>query len=393
LQIRQHHTRLCSLGVLLSVLVALVAPATAPAWTWPVDGPVLRPFYFGELDPEAPGQHRGIDIGAPTGTAVLSPVDATVTFAGTVPFGGKTLSLLSTDGLSVTLLHLGSFGVARGDEVREGHVVGIVGASGVSELTVPFVYLGVRRVEDPQGYLDPLLFLPEPSSPPVVSPETDPEPAPVSPPAPPVPAPVVAPTPSAPEFPHIQPPAQTPGVAFPRTVPHVRVAPAAETPSLTASAASPLAAAVPDFRPHVTVGPEPVLHPPVSRKLADSPRAFQSPPTPFERPPAHVSRPRPGTVSRPRFEAPSPTVHAAPAARAEPSGFARPATLLALALGLAIAAVLAARRVGANAVRIIDRDALLPDHTDLLRQLEAAHRPRVHDDRSGRARPAPSPAR
>src|SRR5690242_21435156 len=39
-----------------------------------------------------------------------------------------------------------------------------------------------------------------------------------------------------------------------------------------------------------------------------------------------------------------------------------------------------------KAVRIIDGDALLPDDTHLLRELDAAHRSRVHDDCRGRPR-------
>ena len=167
---------------------------------------MLQSFGFDELNPKAPGQHRGISIGSPTGTPVLAPVDATVTFAGTVPAGGKTLSLLTAQGLSVTLVHLGSFSVLRGATVAEGQEVGRVGPSGVSELTVPYVYLGVRRVEDPQGYLDPLLFLPTTQVPP----------APVEPPAP---APGPAPAPVAPPVQEVPPPAPAP------------VAPPAEQPS------------------------------------------------------------------------------------------------------------------------------------------------------------------
>src|SRR5205814_964940 len=124
---------------------------------------------------------------AAAGSPVLAPVDATITFAGTVPSGGKTLTLLTAQGLSVTLLHLGSFSVGQGALVAEGQQVGTVSSSGSSEISVPFVYLGVRRVEDPQGYLDPLLFLPPlaveppPGAPP--APASDPAPAPVAPPA------------------------------------------------------------------------------------------------------------------------------------------------------------------------------------------------------------------
>ena len=50
---------------LLPVLIAFQAGAPpALAWTWPADGPVLRPFVLGD-DPYAAGQHRGIDVASP----------------------------------------------------------------------------------------------------------------------------------------------------------------------------------------------------------------------------------------------------------------------------------------------------------------------------------------
>ena len=136
-----------------------MTPATASGWTWPVQGPVLRAFSVGP-DPYAAGQHRGIDIGAATGTKVLAPASGSVSFAGTVPVGGRTLTLQTSDGFSVTLLHLDTLAVGRGATVAEGEVVGTVGPSGVVELPVPYVYLGVRRSSEPKGYLDPLLCLP-----------------------------------------------------------------------------------------------------------------------------------------------------------------------------------------------------------------------------------------
>jgi murein DD-endopeptidase MepM/ murein hydrolase activator NlpD len=61
------------LAILLPALLALqVGVQPALAWTWPVDGPVLQTFYV-DANPYAGGQHRGIDVGAPVGTAVLAP--------------------------------------------------------------------------------------------------------------------------------------------------------------------------------------------------------------------------------------------------------------------------------------------------------------------------------
>jgi hypothetical protein len=162
--------------VLLAVLLVPAAPALA--WTWPVDGPVLVPFSFGP-DPYLGGQHRGIDVGAPTGTAVVAPAGGTVTFAGTVPGGGKTVSIRTSDGYSVTLVHLGSIETAKGSTVAEGDVVGSVGPSGTPDIADPYVYMGVRVSSDPQGYVDPLSLLPPrgPLSPPSPTPAPAPVPA------------------------------------------------------------------------------------------------------------------------------------------------------------------------------------------------------------------------
>src|ERR687883_317161 len=99
------------LVILLPVILAFqVGVQPALAWTWPVGGPVLRQFDLGD-DPYAGGQHRGIDIGAVAGGPVLSPAAGLVTFAGTVPGGGRTLTIETSDGYAVTLLHLGTLRV------------------------------------------------------------------------------------------------------------------------------------------------------------------------------------------------------------------------------------------------------------------------------------------
>src|SRR5947208_17098697 len=101
-------TTLVRLGlVLLAGAAAVIVAPAAGAWTWPVDGAVIQQFAFGD-DPYAAGQHRGIDIAAPTGAAVLAPTAGNVSFAGTVPTSGKSVTVQTPDGLSVTLTHLGS---------------------------------------------------------------------------------------------------------------------------------------------------------------------------------------------------------------------------------------------------------------------------------------------
>jgi hypothetical protein len=134
------------------VLAVLVQAPTAAGWSWPVDGPVIRPFVLGS-DPYAAGQHRGIDIGAAHGTTVRAATDGSVSFVGTVPAGGRAVTIRTADGLSVTYLELGATQVERGADVAEGDPIGTIGPAS-------HVHLGVRVTADAQGYLDPLRFLP-----------------------------------------------------------------------------------------------------------------------------------------------------------------------------------------------------------------------------------------
>jgi hypothetical protein len=164
----------------LVVLLFLLWAPGAYAWSWPVQGPVLLGFSFDPGQPYAGGQHRGIDIGVPTGTSVAAPVSGTVTFAGSVPTSGRSVTIATPDGYSVTLTHLGSIEVAKGASVGEGAGVGTVGPSGTPELDVPYVYMGVRVTADAQGYLDPLSFLPA-LPPPVAVTTTAPPPPPAAP--------------------------------------------------------------------------------------------------------------------------------------------------------------------------------------------------------------------
>jgi len=162
---------------LTTVVVAfLVWVPVATAWSWPVHGPVLQPFSYDETHPYDAGQHRGIDIGASaTGEQVIAPASGTVSFAGSVPTSGESLTIETADGYSVTLTHLGSIGVATGAAVSEGEVVAAVGPSGTPEQSVPYLHLGIRLTSDPLGYLDPLGLLPAPAQP---QPAPTPAPAP-----------------------------------------------------------------------------------------------------------------------------------------------------------------------------------------------------------------------
>ena len=146
--------------VLLLIAFLIWTPA-AYAWSWPVQGPVLRPFSYDSAHPYASGQHRGIDIEAGSaGETVVAPAAGTVSFAGTVAANGESVTIQTSDGYSVTLTHLGSILVARGAAVGEGEAIGTAGPSGSAEVGGPYVHLGIRITADQNGYLDPLTLLP-----------------------------------------------------------------------------------------------------------------------------------------------------------------------------------------------------------------------------------------
>jgi hypothetical protein len=223
------------------ILLSLVFAPGAFAWSWPVDGALLRPFSLGD-DPYAGGQHRGIDIAADVGGNVRAPAAGTVSFVGSVPNGGRAVTIRTGDGYAVTLLQLEAASVEEGAQIGEGDSLGTVGESRDSVTKAPHVHLGIRVAADEHGYVDPLSLLPsraappEPAraaTPPAVEPATVPAPAaPAAEAAPPVavappPAPSTAPA-QAPAPPVVQP---TPLAAPATTVTPPRAVPAPAAPA------------------------------------------------------------------------------------------------------------------------------------------------------------------
>ena len=205
---------LISFLVLAAPALAAASPAHA-AWVWPVDGDVITPYRNG-MDPYASGQHRGIDIGASAGTAVVAATGGEVRFAGTAGSSGLTISVRTSDGYDTSYLHLSSLAVRAGASVSAGERIGAVGTTGTGSAAPPHLHFGVRDAGTRHGYRDPLALLPPPpatgapGSPPAApAPPPEPEPPAVAP----VPAPRPEPTPR-----------RAPG-SIPRTSPAARRAP------------------------------------------------------------------------------------------------------------------------------------------------------------------------
>jgi murein DD-endopeptidase MepM/ murein hydrolase activator NlpD len=139
----------------LSAALVLGIPAVATAggdWTWPVVGPIGRP-YDPPSSPYGTG-HRGIDILAPVGTVAVAPAAGTVSFAGRV--GGRWFVTIDHgDGLRSTMSWVGTALVRRGDAVATGDPVATTGACHPGDLS-PCLHFGVRLHDD---YQDPLAYL------------------------------------------------------------------------------------------------------------------------------------------------------------------------------------------------------------------------------------------
>src|SRR5262245_51883440 len=98
---RYRPSRLATGVVLLVALgarptVAAAAPPNVGGWVRPVAGPVVAPF-AAPTSVYGPG-HRGVDFGAPPGTAVAAANAGVVTFAGSVA-GTLHVVVLHDDGL------------------------------------------------------------------------------------------------------------------------------------------------------------------------------------------------------------------------------------------------------------------------------------------------------
>lgn len=104
----------------------------AQEFEWPLVGRITgvygsQRFYNGE--PNSP--HYGIDIAAPTGTAVRAPAGGVVTLVHPdMFFSGGTLIVDHGHGLSSTFIHLHKILVEEGDRIEQGQVIAQVGASG-----------------------------------------------------------------------------------------------------------------------------------------------------------------------------------------------------------------------------------------------------------------------
>jgi murein DD-endopeptidase MepM/ murein hydrolase activator NlpD len=117
------------------------------AFQWPVLGTLTQGYWWG---------HRAIDIGAPTGSAVLASDGGYVGFVGWTDIGyGNLIIVDHANGYSSYYAHLSQMYVTLGQRVERGQVIGAVGSTGWS--SGPHLHLEIRYNGVPQN---PLVWLP-----------------------------------------------------------------------------------------------------------------------------------------------------------------------------------------------------------------------------------------
>jgi murein DD-endopeptidase MepM/ murein hydrolase activator NlpD len=113
---------------------------------WPVLGGITQGYWYG---------HRAIDIGAPTGSAVLATDGGFVSFAGWTDVGyGYLVVIDHANGFATYYAHLSNVYVYAGQAAERGQVIGAVGSTGWS--TGPHLHFEVRYYgtqQNPRAYL------------------------------------------------------------------------------------------------------------------------------------------------------------------------------------------------------------------------------------------------
>ena len=131
---------------------ALFAPLSGSALAMPVVG--IYPYDLSNSwgDPRDGGRrkHRGIDIFAPKGTAVVAVADGIISYIGDQPKGGNCLWLTTESGTSFYYAHLDRWasGLFEGMEVRTGDLLGYVGNTGNARTTPAHLHFAINEDDE-----------------------------------------------------------------------------------------------------------------------------------------------------------------------------------------------------------------------------------------------------
>jgi len=122
---------------------------------WPLQGRLLSSFGR-RTDPFSGegGFHAGVDLSAPSGTAVKVAADGVIAHADWYAAYGRLIVVDHGGGMQTYYAHLSRMDVIPGQEVRRGQIIGASGATG--RVTSPHLHYEVRQNGTP---INPYVFL------------------------------------------------------------------------------------------------------------------------------------------------------------------------------------------------------------------------------------------
>ena len=129
----------------------------ASGFCWPCPASRRITSYFGPRPRPTPGastDHKGVDIGAPTGSAIVASAGGRVTTSRYSSSAGNYIVISHGNGMSTVYMHCSALYVSVGDVVSRGQKIAAVGSTGYS--TGPHLHFGVIK----NGvYVNPLNYV------------------------------------------------------------------------------------------------------------------------------------------------------------------------------------------------------------------------------------------
>lgn len=128
---------------------------TWPSFKMPIKGRISSPFGLKRFFNDQPRDpHSGLDIAAPEGKPIAAPANGIVAQTGDYFFNGQTVMIDHGQGIISMMCHLSKIKVAKGQVVKQGDIVGLVGQTG--RATGPHLHWGVSINN---ARVDPVLVL------------------------------------------------------------------------------------------------------------------------------------------------------------------------------------------------------------------------------------------
>ncbi|WOO35102.1 peptidoglycan DD-metalloendopeptidase family protein [Anaerocolumna sp. AGMB13020] len=130
---------------------------TVNGFKWPVPSSSRITSGFGYRDQPTEGAstyHKGIDIGAPTGTTIVAAAGGSVVTASYSVSGGNYIMIYHGNSTYTIYMHCSKLLVSVGDEVSQGQSIALVGSTGIS--TGPHLHFAVTvngEYKNPLNYV------------------------------------------------------------------------------------------------------------------------------------------------------------------------------------------------------------------------------------------------